>query len=36
MFDPPGDKIGAVMFGGYFWGTLLGVAAINLQRWFLS
>jgi hypothetical protein len=36
MFGPAGDKFGAVMFGGYFWGTLLGVAAINLQRWFLS
>ena len=36
MFGPAGDRFCAVMFGGYFWGTLLGVTAINLQRWFLS
>jgi phosphoglycerol transferase MdoB-like AlkP superfamily enzyme len=36
MFGPTGDKFCAVMFGGYFWGTVLGVAAINIQQWFLS
>jgi len=36
LFGPAGDKFCAVMFGGYFWGTTLGVAAINIHRWFVS
>jgi hypothetical protein len=36
MFGPAGDKFCAIMFGGYFWGALLGVAAINIQKRFIS
>jgi len=35
MFGPAGDKFCAVMFGGHFWGALLGVAAVNILEWLI-
>ncbi len=34
VFGRTGDKFAGIMFGGYFWGTILSVIGVNVGRWF--